>query len=36
MLLKMIRAVSTTTAFVLAPSIVRYRLRYLVILKIML
>jgi hypothetical protein len=36
MLLKIIRAVSATTTFILAPSIVRYRLRYLVILKIML
>jgi hypothetical protein len=36
MLLKIIRAMSITTAFILVPSIVRYRLRYLAILKIML
>jgi hypothetical protein len=36
MLLKIIRAISTTTTFILVPSIVRYRLRYLIILKIIL
>jgi hypothetical protein len=34
--LRIIKAVSATTTFILVPSIVRYRLRYLAILKIIL